>query len=528
MAHIFISYAKKDTRALAEALYTQLNQLDGITAWMDKSLEADASWAIQIQEEIDDADYIVVLLSKDVMRRETATQHRSFVLNEIDYAQQDRKPILPVLVERVKTPVQLAGVQHIDITKNPNNPEKIIQRIRQRFSISDESTREEDVSAHSNTPEQKSSFPFPLWMMGFTIVILIMGIWGLSSFFSFGNDDPQLTPETQVAQQSTFLDENATTPSPLEIAGMTQTREMANIQSTLDESNRLQATNEVLTATAFAPTRLAQQQATVNTILTQTRIASLALTPSNTPLPTATPDPAFAGVTRNDEWTPVEQDFDGVTMVLVPAGCFVMGNDSDSYNGKVDGGEQCFNVPFWIDKTEVSQADFERLGEEQSNSPYFDGENRPVENITWFDAHDFCASRGGRLPTEAEWEYVARGPDEWYFPWGNEFNSDNAVWNRDGSEGTANIASIVEGSSWVGTFDMSGNVWEWTASPFNAYPFDVDNEDLDNRNVNRVLRGGSWNASISNSNSLHSASRFHGSPSGLLNDNGFRCIRSYE
>ena len=106
MPHIFISYAKKDTRALAQALFAALNDVAGISAWMDMSLEADSSWAGQIQHEIDRCDYVVVLLSPDVNRAVTATQRRSFVLNEIDYVQQENKPILPVMVQQTKMPVQ--------------------------------------------------------------------------------------------------------------------------------------------------------------------------------------------------------------------------------------------------------------------------------------------------------------------------------------------------------------------------------------------------------------------------------------
>lgn len=457
MAHIFISYAKKDTRALAEDLYNQLNQLDGITAWMDKSLEADASWARRIEIEIDTADYVVVLLSKDVMRPVTATQHRSFVLNEIDYAQQDRKAILPVLVEQVKSPVQIAGIHYIDITKNPNNPEPIIQRIRQRFSLPSDMQQTEDVPIRSNS--QKSTFPVPLWMMGITIVIFVMGIWGLTSFFNLGNDDPQPSPTTEIAQQ-------ATNTSP----------------------------------------------------------------PTNTPAsPTATPDP-FVMVSRNDDWTPLEQDFDGVTMVLVPAGCFLMGNDSLSDGGTSNGGRQCFDEPFWIDKTEVTQSDFERLDGVQRDPPDYDGDNRPIDDITWFEARDYCELRGGRLPTEAEWEYVARGPDELYFPWGDERISDNAVWSRNSSQGTADVASIESGVSWVGAMDMSGSVWEWTRSVYENYPYDATDGREDNfgddDDVLYTIRGGSWGDFIINV--LHSASRNGSNPLNFGRLNGFRCARSYE
>ncbi len=116
--HIFISYAKVDSYDLARRIQGMLHTLEGVTAWMDDSLEAASSWAAQIQGEIDRCDYMVVLLSPDVNRPATDTQSRSFVLNEIDYAQQERKTIIPVLVQPARIPVQLAGIQYVDCTKN--------------------------------------------------------------------------------------------------------------------------------------------------------------------------------------------------------------------------------------------------------------------------------------------------------------------------------------------------------------------------------------------------------------------------
>ncbi|MGB7339152.1 MAG: formylglycine-generating enzyme family protein, partial [Phototrophicaceae bacterium] len=266
----------------------------------------------------------------------------------------------------------------------------------------------------------------------------------------------------------------------------------------------------------------------------------------NTPEPptaTHTPDMpeaervALQIVSSNAEWGNLvgedgyTREFSGVEMVLVPTGCFVMGNDSAALNGgDEDGGEQCFDEPFWIDKTEVTQVDFERLGGEQADPPDFDGANRPVEQITWFEARDFCALRGGRLPTEAEWEYVARGPDELLFPWGNDWDANNAVWNRSSSQGTVDVGSIIAGASWVGALDMSGNVWEWTRSVYEDYPYvasDGREADLgEETDVLYTLRGGSWYTS--NNENLRSATRYGNYPFNRLSNVGFRCVLSYE
>src|SRR5262249_30844337 len=116
MTHIFISYSKRDTRPLALEIRSRLRAMAGVTAWMDESLHSGEDWADQIQTEIDHCDYVLVLLSPDINRPETQTEAKSFVLREIHYAQQLRKPIIPVMAQKTRMPVQIAGIQFIDLT----------------------------------------------------------------------------------------------------------------------------------------------------------------------------------------------------------------------------------------------------------------------------------------------------------------------------------------------------------------------------------------------------------------------------
>lgn len=133
MPHIFISYAKKDTRKLALRLYQMLNATLGFTAWMDETLEPGKSWARSIEKEIDRADYVVVLLSPDLNRPEEDNQSRSFVLNEIDYAQQIGKTIIPLMAQRTWQPIQIAGLEYIDLTANETAG---LQRLMKRLGMS--------------------------------------------------------------------------------------------------------------------------------------------------------------------------------------------------------------------------------------------------------------------------------------------------------------------------------------------------------------------------------------------------------
>jgi iron(II)-dependent oxidoreductase len=258
-------------------------------------------------------------------------------------------------------------------------------------------------------------------------------------------------------------------------------------------------------------------------------------------------------VTHNAAWTPLAQVFDGVPMVLVPAGCFLMGSTPEQVEAayaafvaqfgedaavrqiletEMPRHEQCFEQPFWIDQYPVTQADFARLGGRRSAVDRFLGENRPVEVINWFEARDFCAARGARLPSEAEWEYAARGPDNLIYPWGDTWDETQLVWNRDEAEGTAEVGSIESGASWVGAYDLTGNVWEWTATIHDPdrYPYPYNSSDgrdtLTSTDDKRVLRGGAW-SSVTLAG-FRAAYRVSSRPQSRYYSLGFRCVRPAE
>lgn len=207
--------------------------------------------------------------------------------------------------------------------------------------------------------------------------------------------------------------------------------------------------------------------------------SSAETTPAAPPTPTPT-----APVTRNADWTPVVETFDGVEMVLVPPGCFMMGSDAGRRDER-PAHEICFETPYWIDRTEVTNAQYGANGNGQRP-------DQPRENLTWMEARDFCASRGGRLPTEAEWEFAFRGPDNLMYPWGNELIEDHLTFDRNSPGQTSDVGAHPEGASWVGALDMAGNVWEWVSSAYARYPYDPADgrEDFTDTTVQRVTRGG--------------------------------------
>lgn len=115
MAHIFISYSKKDTLKLAFALTDALNALPGVTAWVDRSMRAGPSWEAQIQAEILKCDVFCVLYSPDINRHLNG-EEESYVLNEISYAKSKKKPIIPVMAQQTDPPISLIRAHYIDFT----------------------------------------------------------------------------------------------------------------------------------------------------------------------------------------------------------------------------------------------------------------------------------------------------------------------------------------------------------------------------------------------------------------------------
>jgi hypothetical protein len=227
-----------------------------------------------------------------------------------------------------------------------------------------------------------------------------------------------------------------------------------------------------------------------------------------------------APVQRNADWTPVIERIGNFDMALVPPGCFLMGFDNNSPEERPSH-EQCIQTAFYIDVTEVTNAAY-------GNSGASNIANAPRESVTWSEAFAFCEARGGRLPTEAEWEYAARGPDSLLFTWGNDFQRDAFVWPANAGNRPSEVASTPQGVSWVGAHDMIGNVWEWTSSLLRAYPYNASDgrEDL-SASGRRVTRGGAFNYSQIPYASLRGQSHSF-EPSQARSNIGFRCAIDLE
>ena len=203
-----------------------------------------------------------------------------------------------------------------------------------------------------------------------------------------------------------------------------------------------------------------------------------------------------------------------IQWVKIKGGTFNMGSNKNDYEKPI----HKVTVPsFEIMKTEITVEMYRMCVEagkceEPKTGKYCNWnksnrENHPVNCVTWHNVNDFAKWVGARLPSEAEWEYAARGGDrdvKLKYPWGNndpdcsyaDFNYNNSSCNGDG---TSSVCNTPKGNSLDGLCDMAGNVWEWVQDSwhdnYNGAPNDGSAWTTNTSSSSRVFRGGVWNSS---------------------------------
>ena len=222
---------------------------------------------------------------------------------------------------------------------------------------------------------------------------------------------------------------------------------------------------------------------------------------------------------------------DGMVMVFVPSGSFLMGSMAENTEALYNEFPQheAHLVNFWLDRTEVTNAQYNQCvtasvcaASEPLNDHFSD--ETPVQGINWLDADVYCRWVGGQLPTEAQWEYAARGPDGRRFPWGDS-PPDRGLANFDRNVGTTTpVGHYPAGASWVGALDMAGNVQEWVADWYDSDYYSSSPHDNPTGPVSgnfKVLRGGSWGGGA---RYVRGAYRYNVSASVRSHFIGFRCL----
>lgn len=325
------------------------------------------------------------------------------------------------------------------------------------------------------------------------------------------------------------------------------------------------------------PTPTSPPTATPTAVPTDTSTPTPTETPTETPLPTDTPTPTI---------TPTATPYPGIIVVpggwmtMITSGLFEMGAPAAELTGECNFfregcQEEWFTASepvhsvwvdrYYIDSHEVTNDAFvfflNESGEESicmeqtcidmeeshiteqgdSFSVAEELAEHPAAGVTWYGAAAYCEWRGGRLPTEAEWEKAAawdEGTSSAYrYPWGDSFDGANVNFcdasceaeqrnanYEDGYAETSPVASIEGGLSPSGIYDMAGNVWEWVSDWFDPtyYTLPVEsNPTGPETGVEKVVRGGSW---FDTGNFTASAIRFPSAPENADKTIGFRCV----
>jgi formylglycine-generating enzyme required for sulfatase activity len=225
-----------------------------------------------------------------------------------------------------------------------------------------------------------------------------------------------------------------------------------------------------------------------------------------------------------------ENPKDGLKYVWIPPGSFEMGcsrGDNVCFADEKPSHHVVLTKGFWLGQTEVTVGAFQRFAEATvrhlPRAPKFDAnwanDRFPIVNVNWSGARDYCKWAGGRLPTEAEWEYAARGGsgEVRYGELGD------IAWSNENSQGQAHEVAQKRANAF-GLYDLLGNVGEWVNDWYEkTYYQNSPSQDPSGptSGSTRVLRGGSWNGSAWD---LRVSGRYGSNPD-LANDYvGFRCV----
>lgn len=261
---------------------------------------------------------------------------------------------------------------------------------------------------------------------------------------------------------------------------------------------------------------------------------------------------------------------DGSEMLLIPAGEFTMGGEKADLEGFTKSiylnyeaeypRHQVKLSAFYLDKYEVTNAQYrkflaylEQHQDKSFNHPdqpadldhlqhyiteEMKADNQPATGLNWFDAYAYCRWAGKRMPTEAEWEYAARGPGEAYrkYPWGNENPDADGIWranihpeqgwSADGFRYTAPVGSFPDGVSPFGIMDMAGNAEEWVHDWLDPFYYrnsqGAENPQGAKEGRNKVIKGGSFGTDPVH---IRIATRLYGAPEVKSEMQGCRCAK---
>ncbi|MBI2332465.1 MAG: SUMF1/EgtB/PvdO family nonheme iron enzyme [Chloroflexi bacterium] len=478
---VFLCHASQD-KALVRELYQKLHAEPWIDPWLDEEkLLPGQDWHEEIEKALEQTDVVIVFLSNKSVSQEGYVQRElKLALDVADEKVENTIFIIPLRLEDCPAPRRLRGWQYEDYF--PQNRKDLAYRrlissleVRARnFGISYAIPKLDiNVSKPTDNEEEKPR----------------------KNLTKINNQ--QLTKPTQ-KQYYRWTVVAVIILSLLILGGYV-------LNSLYDQLASARPTD---TPVIFTATRTPTQ--------TFTSVPS-----------TFTPTPGIGSTLISD----------GVTMMYIPQGNFSMGSESSSDEKPI---HAVLLDAYYIDKYEVTNAAYERCVEvnvckpPKESGPYTrtayygnsEFDEYPVIYVDWDMAKTYCEWRGGRLPTEAEWEKAARGEDGRTYPWGEGIDCDKANYNFSCIGDTTKVGSYLDGVSPYGVYDMAGNVWEWVNDWYDGNYYATSpssNPQGSTSGQYKVLRGGSWPYIETY---VRSANRDRVVPASSSDILGFRCALS--
>ncbi len=539
---VFLCHASQDKPAVRE-LYKKLAAEKWIEPWLDEEeLYPGQDWNMEIEKAVEAADAIIVCLSKGSITKEGYVQRE--IRTALDYA--DYKPegtlyVIPIRLEECEPPRRLRAWQYADyfpITQREYAYKRLLVSLKKRA---------ESLGIQLQTTE---TFASPQELESQAIQFELSGkpLDALKVYYQIKKIDPRF-PRVNV-KISQLEKETRPKPSRITPTPSTSISEPVKQKKPTPKFNfRLLGIGGIVLFSVILGAYAINY------------LAHLPTTPK--PSPTApfvfTPYPAFSTSTAVFVFTPYSvfstptpvpeigstmiSPKDGMKLLYVPAGNFLMGSVDSDPNAQPDEKPQhtVYLDAFWIDQTDVTNAMYAKCVSasvckqpanltSKTHSSYFDNPqfgNYPVIYVDWNMANAYCKWAGRQLPTEAQWEKAARGTDGRIYPWGNnrpDFDVTLSNYNLRVGDTTA-VGDYPNGASPYGALDMAGNVLQWVADWYNDTYYQNQSLLLSNPSgptlgQYRVMRGGWFNFS----GDIHSAVRARTVPFNSFYNIGFRCV----
>jgi formylglycine-generating enzyme required for sulfatase activity len=532
----FISYSRSNKEFVVR-LAREL-RAEGFPVWLDiLDIPAGSRWDREVEKALKESDIFMIILTR-------ASAESENVLDEIGYAIDHRKRIMPVLMEKCDIPLRLTRFQYVDFT-NKNFDEGIDAAKDLLKSLSEQPTvpRKDGI----DIPQPKDQLE---------------------------TGEKAKSKTEAVGQTEEHTDRIPVETHEKGLAGQKKD-EISVVKVKAEPDQKVQEKVKPVEASAVKESIPAQKNPLSKGMMYGIGVVGLLLMLSfvfnafvkngnpnaSTPPSNSTREPVGTKLVTSEPAIPIKPipthtavvltsiptdilpkldagstmpGQDGMTLLYVPPGKFTMGSNQDGNDEKPSHLVEL--SAFWIDQTEVTNEMYQKCVETQTckkpstTTYYIDPRyaKYPVVFVSWQDAVKYCTYAGRRLPTEAEWEKAARGEDERIYPWGNQApGTGKELLNfRTSVGGTTAVNSYPKGVSYYGAVDMAGNVLEWVNDRFvstyyqNSPSLDPTGPDSSGT---RVLRGGSWQ---SDSNAVTTYRREFRNPEAASGTIGFRCALS--